>query len=481
MKRWITALVVVMLVFAGGARQSIAAPGRENPSPDCTYTMSLAGSTPTAGSPGRANLTGTPGEDVGAFVNGILGSRETLCFDPGNYVLSTEIYVHNVLDVTLWLFPGAKMTTALPIRLLHVIGSADTLVHGGRWSGSGAGTLPDIEVDVGSSNTTIEDAEVSHAGLDGILVDSDIKPNFDVSVLNDTLLDNGRFGVQYYSSGVAVPLGALVSGILAENNGAGGVYTERAAGVTVSDNVVENTAAGGGTGAIGIGVALGSNDTVTQNRVSGMTEYGIQAYFNNGTTITDNVSVHNAGGSDQSGITNDHSFHDVISGNTVDSNGRDGIYVGRSSFVTVSDNVAEDNAHYGIEFYHGALASLRNDTVEGNLCSSNLLGGIIFNSVSDSTVYRNTCLDNSGPGILLYNDPGQAGSTHDVVSHNTSGDDRLSGRTQTYGIAEMNQANFDEIAFNLACNNTVADLETVGSSTTTAGNSDCRFGGSPLG
>lgn len=335
-------------------------------------------------------------------------------------------------------------------------------------------------MDVGSSNTTIVGAEVSRAGNDGVLVDNDVKPNLRVSVLNDTLFDNGRFGVQDYASNATVLLWDSISGNLVEDNAAGGIYTRHAAEVAISNNMVENGATEGGPGAIGIGVELGNNETVSGNRVSGMTEFGIQAYFSNDTAITGNVSVHNAGTSDQSGITDDHSFYDVISGNIVESNGRDGIHVERSSFVDVSGNVADGNGQYGIELYHGALPVLQNDAVEANLCSYNGLGGIILNSVADSTVSRNICMDNSGPGILLYNDPGQDGSTHDAVVDNTSGDDRLSGMTQTYGIAEMNQADLNEIASNLACNNKVADFKVAGSSTTLVGDSDCRFGGSPL-
>ncbi len=447
--------------------------------PTCTFTISLRGTTPTARSAsGQANLTGTPGEDVGAFVNGLLGSQETLCFDPGDYVLATEILVSNDNNVTLWLLPGASMTTSAPIRLLHIIGSPSTLVHGGNWTGPGIGTLPDIEVDQGSNDTTIEGAEVTHAGYDGILIDHDTKPNPHVSVLNNSLDDNGHFGVQDYQSSLAGPRWTVISGNRVEDNAVGGIYTDRAADVTIEANEVWNTASG--EGSIGIGVEFGYNDTITQNSVSHMQSFGIQAYFNNDTTVSNNYSGFNSGTSDQSGITNDHSFYDTISGNTLVSNGRDGIHLERSSYVTVSGNTAEDNGQYGIEIYHGAMPSVQHEVISGNTCSSNAAGGIILNSAADSAVTGNWCIDNSGPGILLYNDPGQIGSTQNVVRNNWSGDDTSSGMRQTYGIREENQANDNEISSNVVCNNTVADISIVGRSTTTAGNNDCRIGAEPL-
>jgi len=448
--------------------------------PACTYNISLLQhTTPTARSAsGQANLTGTPGEDVGAFVNGLLGPQETLCFDPGNYVLTTEILVSNVSNVILWLLPGVIMSTSAPIRLLHIIGSPNTRVHGGNWTGPGIGTLPDIEVDQGSSNTTIEGAEASRAGYDGILIDHDTKPNLRVSVLNDSLDDNGRFGVQDYQSTLAAPRWTLISGNRVEDNAVGGIYTNRAADVTISANEVWNTVAG--TGAIGIGAEFGYNDTITQNSVSHMSSFGIQVYFNNDTTVSNNYSGFNSGASDQSGITNDHGFYDTISGNNLVSNGRDGVHVERSSYVTVRGNTAEDNGQYGIEVYHGTMPSVQREVISGNACSFNVAGGIILNSATDSAITGNGCIDNSGPGILLYNDPGQIGSTRNLVSNNWSGDERLSGMTQTYGIKEENQADQNEITSNVVCNNTVADIAVVGPSTTTSGNSDCRFGGEPL-
>ena len=319
---------------------------------------------------------------------------------------------------------------------------------------------------------------MSRAGYDGILVDHDTTPNLRVSVLNDSLHDNGRFGVQDYQSAVAGPRWTVISGIRAEDNVVGGIYTNRAADVTITGNQVSNTATG--LGVIGVGVELGYDDTITKNSVSHMRQFGIQAYFNNETTISDNYSGFNSGSSDQSGITNDHSFHDTISGNTIVSNGRDGIHVEASSFVTVSGNVAVNNGQNGIELFHGAMPSIGNETISGNLCSSNAEAGIILNSVVDSVVTTNRCFDNSGPGIILYNDPGQFGSAHDRVIDNWSGDERLLGTTQTYGIWEQNQADHNAITSNFACNNTVTDVAIVGPSTIAAANSDCSFGAAPL-
>jgi parallel beta-helix repeat protein len=257
----------------------------------------------------------------------------------------------------------------------------------------------------------------------------------------------------------------VISGNVAVNNEVGSIYTNGAAGVTVTHNVVRNTI-GNGPGKIGIGVTNGHNDTVTQNQVDHMAWFGIQAYCNNYTVISDNISTFNAGGWDESGITDDHSSFSTITGNVVESNGKFGVYVERSWNVTVSGNLANGNLGYGIGFYHGSLPTMGRGLIVGNFCSSNSLGGMILNSAINNVISMNRCGNNSGDGILLYNDPGQEGSTGNVISNNWLGNERNSPPTHMFGVREANDANHNVLTANVFVDNTVAAVSVLGPNTT---------------
>jgi parallel beta-helix repeat protein len=210
---------------------------------------------------------------------------------------------------------------------------------------------------------------------------------------------------------------------------------------------------------------------VTNNRVDHMFWYGIQAYYNNHTTIANNFSSFNGGGSDQSGITNDHSFYDTIANNTAISNGLSGVHVERSGSVTVEGNAANGNGRFGIEFYHGDVPTISGGRVVGNLCSHNGQAGIILNSVVDTLISGNSCVDNNGSGIFLYNDRGLGGSSGNAITHNVAGDDRAgSQRTQLFGIREVNDGDHNTITSNVLFNNSDANVSTTGSSTMVSGN-----------
>lgn len=301
----------------------------------------------------------------------------------------------------------------------------------------------------------MERVDVSKAGVNGILIYDNSRPSFNVSILDNSVHDNGRYGIQEFSNASTPMMGTVISGNVALDNAVGGVYTNEIAGVTISKNFVANTV-GDGPGEIGIGVTNGHNDTVTLNQVNHMGWFGIQAYYNNYTVISDNISTFNAGSEDQSGITNDHSSYDTIAGNVVESNGRYGVYVERSWNVTVSGNIANANSGYGISFYHGSLPAMGRSTILGNTCSFNGLGGIILNSAIDNVISMNDCYNNSGDGILLYNDPGQAGSTGNLISGNWLGNEGSFAQTQTFGVGEGNDSYNNTFASNVMVNNTVA-------------------------
>ena len=431
------------------------------PDPGCNYTISQEGTTLVALSSAGTETAGSASTDAGAFVNSLLASHETFCFAAGDYTLSSEIQVRHLEGVTLSLDPGAVMKATAGNRLLLVYASPGTVVSGGEWIGPGVGNGSAIRIQYGSNNTVVERADVSKAGWDGILVYDNVRPNFNVSIQDNTLHDNGRFGVQEYSNTSAGMTGTVISGNIALNNRVGGIYTNGIAGVTIVHNLASNTV-GDGPGEIGIGVTNGYNDTVTLNQVDHMAWFGIQAYYNNYTLISDNVSTFNAGAWDQSGITNDHSSYSKIVGNVVESNGQYGVYVERSWNVTVSGNIANDNYGYGIAFNHGPLLTMGGGTIVGNFCSFNSLGGIILNSAVDNVISMNQCYNNSGDGILLYNDHGQDGSTGNVVSNNWLGNEGNSAQTQMFGIREADDSYGNTFISNVMINNTVAAVSLVG-------------------
>jgi parallel beta-helix repeat protein len=475
----VTALVIVLLVVASGDGALTGASNASSvttsassshplpsvlgvgPSAGCNYTILLAETTPIALAPSGSETAGSAGMDAGAFVNSLLASHETFCFAAGVYSLSSSIEIRNLEGVTLSLGPGTVIKTSSNRSLLHVYASLGTVVRGGAWVGPGDGNQSAIRISFGSNNTVIERTDVSKAGWNGILIYDNIRPSFNVSILENSVHDNGRYGIQEYSNATTGMVGTVISGNVALDNAVGGIYTNRIAGVSGIRNVVGNTV-GDGPGEIGIGVTNGHNATVALNQVDHMGWFGIQAYYNNYTVISDNVSTLNAGGQDQSGITNDHSSYDTIAGNVVESNGRYGVYVEKSWNVTVSGNIANGNHGYGIAFYHGVLRVMGRSAIVGNFCSFNGLGGIILNSAIDNVISMNQCYNNSGDGILLYNDPGQAGSTGNLISDNWLGNLGNSAPTQTFGISEGNESYNNTLVSNVMVNNTVAATSLTG-------------------
>jgi parallel beta-helix repeat protein len=460
----VAAIVLVLLVVAD-ASGALTRVGQTAPdtkplsSAGCTYTVSTDGKELVAVSSSGARKEAAAGADAAPFVNSLIASHETICFAAGVYPFATEIDVMYLEGVTLSLDEGAVLQATSNRSLLLVYESPDTVVRGGEWVGPGMGNTSAIRVQYGSNDSVVEDTEVTKAGWNGILIYDNARPSFNVSVLDNIVKDNGRYGIQEFSNASTPMMGTVISGNVALDNADGGIYTNEISGVTITKNLVANTE-GDGPGEIGIGVTNGHNDTITLNQVSHMTWFGIQAYYNNYTVISDNISTFNGGSNDQSGVTNDHSSFDTIEGNVVESNGRYGVYVERSWNVTVSGNIADGNGGYGIEFYHGAWPAEGRSDIVGNTCSSNGVGGIILNSAIDNVISTNQCYNNSGYGILLYNDPGQVGSTGNLVSGNWVGNEGGS-QAQRFGISEANDSGNNTLVSNVAFNNTVAAVSLV--------------------
>ncbi|MDA4117496.1 MAG: right-handed parallel beta-helix repeat-containing protein [Thaumarchaeota archaeon] len=423
--------------------------------PSCNYTISQQGTALVATGHSGSGTKTAASPDMGAFLNTLLASHETLCVAAGTYAVNTEIQISHLEGVRLNLVPGAIMEAESGNRLLLVIFSPDTVIRGGEWVGPATGVGAGIRILYASNNTVVENADISRAGWDGVFVYEYIRPSFNVSIVDNIIHDNGRYGVQVYSKTPYGMTGTVISGNVVLDNAVGGIYTNGVADVTVIQNVVRNTV-GNGPGDIGIGVTNAYNDTVTLNQVDHMAWFGIQAFYNNYTVISDNISKFNAGGWDQSGITNDHSSYSILAGNVVESNGKFGIYVERSWNVTVSGNVANDNLGYGIGFYHGTMSTTGRSAIVGNACSFNSLGGIVLNSAVENVISMNRCSDNSGAGILLYNDPGQAGSTGNVISDNWLGTEGGSPQAQMFGIRETNDSSRNTLISNVMVNDTVA-------------------------
>jgi len=436
------------------------------PQPGCNYTVYESGTTPMAVKASGAAVLGS-GVDAAAFISTLLASHETICVSSGDYTVSSEIQVDHLQGVTLNLDQGAVMNASASSRqfiqqyvrgsLLLVNASTRTVVNGGDWIGPGRGRATVIRIQDGSNDTVVKGAVVSGAGWDGIIVYDTYGASYNVSILDNLLQDNGRYGFQEYSNSSVMEMGTVVAGNYAIDNVVGGIYTNGVAGVSIRDNLVENTV-GDGPGMIGIGVTNGYNESVVGNKVSHMRWFGIQAFYNNYTTIANNTSMFNSGGEDQSGITNDHSSFDTITGNVVKSNQGYGIYVERSWNVTIGGNTADGNHEYGIELNHGTIPEMGRADIVNNECSFNEDGGIILNSVVDSTISANTCDDNPGGGILLYNDPGQVGSTGNLVSGNWASNLGTLPLTQTYGIREFGSSDENTIVSNVTLNDTVGSV-----------------------
>ena len=107
-------------------------------------------------------------------------------------------------------------------------------------------------------------------------------------------------------------------------------------------------------------------------------------------------------------------------------------------------------------------------TVSDNACSFNGFGGIILNSAVNNTISMNTCDDNPGGGILLYNDPGQVGSTGNLVTKNWVCNVAYLDTTQTFGIKEFNQSGDNLIVSNVILNDTAGPVSLVGTNSSEA-------------
>ncbi|MDG7021225.1 MAG: right-handed parallel beta-helix repeat-containing protein, partial [Nitrososphaerota archaeon] len=469
----IAASLIATLVVAGGAvvsrgGQPASAPPATSPAAatplppaaGCNYTLSLDGTTPVAKPASGARVVAR-GTDAGSLINSLLASHETICVTPGEYILQTDVEVRRLDGVTLDLAPGAVMRSTTGSGDLLVFASSGTVVEGGEWVGFGRGRESAIRIQHGSNGTVIQGTQVTRSGRDGVLVYDNTGTSYGVSILGDLLHGNTRFGVQVFSNRSTGPTGTTISGDVATDNGVGGIYTNGVEGVSIVGNVVANSE-GNGPGEIGIGVTNGGNDTVSMNEVENMSWFGIQAYYNNHTVISYNISMDNRGSEDQSGITNDHSSFDTIVGNSVEQNGDYGVYLERSWNVTVDGNVATHNGGYGIGLYHGSLPAMGRATISGNNCSFNGKGGIILNSAVDNVISGNRCYDNSGYGILLYNDPGQEGSTGNLVFGNWLGNEGNAPHPQSYGIGEANASYGNTIVSNVFLNNTESAVLLVG-------------------
>ncbi len=474
----VVALCLVLAIGGNGSLWALvgqpAVPGAGGiaGAPSCTYEIFLQGDVPAARSgAGQSVKVAAGGQDLGSFVDGLVSSNESLCFDAGSYTLATGIRVVGLSNVSIWSSQNTTISALRPLRLLQIVNSTGVAVVGGRWVGPGLGTFADLEIDKGSNHVTIEGVDASRAGHDGILIRNDTLPNLRVSILNNYLHNNGRYGFQDFETAPTDGLEILVSGNRAEDNVDGGIYTNGVGGAKIVGNSVRNTA-GNLPGLIGIGVTNGGNDAVTGNRVDHMFWYGIQVFYNNHTLVANNYAGFNAGDSDQSGITNDHSFYDEIVNNTVESNGLSGVHVERSWYVNVTSNVATGNGRFGIEFYHGDMPATAHGDVSGNVCSHNGQAGIILNSGLDFDIFGNACFDNGGSGILLYNDQGQLGSSGNRIAGNRIGNDGNATRAQSYGVREMNQADDNIISSNILVQNAVADISLVGQASSTAGNTE---------
>jgi parallel beta-helix repeat protein len=471
----LTCFLLLLVALGGNAGLWVlAAPPSPNPGnpASCTYVVFLSANSPEAWSKQtHSTVLSSPQGDLGALVNSLPQSNQVICFEGGQYTLDSGIRVLDKSNVSLLFSDEAVLTATSPFRLLQIARSSGVAVMGGKWVGRGFGNVSDIEVDPGSNHVVVEGVDASHAGRDGIIIRNNTTPALQVSILNNFVHGNGRFGIQDIENVTTQSLNILISGNLAEDNARGGIYTNGVGGVNIVGNTVRNTV-GTLPGVIGIGVTNGANDTVTDNTVDNMHEYGIQIFYNNNTLVANNFASFNSGVSDQSGITNDHSFYDTIVNNTVLSNGQAGIHVERSSFVTVRGNNATGNGRFGIEFYHGTLASTAHATITQNICNDNGQAGIILNSGTDSLIASNICHDNSGPGIFLYNDAGQVGSSGNIIANNSLGDNRPSSasRTQTYGVETVNGADGNVVVGNTLFNNTISNISVVGTTNVVKGN-----------
>ena len=206
-----------------------------------------------------------------------------------------------------------------------------------------------------------------------------------VSVRNNIVTNNDRFGIKVWRSNDCEIKGNTVDGTRAIEGFAAGIFLEESQGIDINGNTVTENAARG------ILLQRSHNNVVGGNTVSGTTlpdgetwgGHGIELPWSNSNHVHSNTVVDNDG----IGIVMNGASYNIVENNTVIGNGLAG---GQGSWGINIHSFWED----------GVLRLAQGNQVLRNTISDTAGGGLVIGSAIDNIVEENT-ITNNEVGIVI--------------------------------------------------------------------------------
>jgi len=332
----------------------------------------------------------------------------------------------------------------------------------GGWAGW-EGKEPFVDDEKGCENITIRSCKVYHVYDQGIGVWSSKR----VSVVGNLIIDGGWAGISFTHSDYSVASGNISgfnSYLVNAPNGEGtGIAIEGGFFNSVNGNVcVGNNATGIRVDNAPQDQSRFSQNNIISSNVCHSSQGGGQGLFINrskGTIVSSNIMAYNDG----HGVEFSEQAEDVqFLGNKVMSNGNCGI-LSRATRSLIDGNHIHDNVSEGL-----ILTLTKVNNLGSNHIYNNGSQGISLRGVEHCSLVGNKVFNNSAQGIEI-RDEGSIPSMYNTISNNNLFDDQGIA-TQTRGLEEIGNSDYNLITNNIATGNRDGQITTVGSNTIAANN-----------
>ena len=253
---------------------------------------------------------------------------------------------------------------------------------------NGNGT--DTVITITANNVNISHFTIKNGG--STRNDCIIQVNGASSIITDTIISNGYYGIYLNHSGDHL----IYDNIIRNNRGDGISLNRSDSNVNISFNTLTSNNNG-------ISVYSSDNNGLYNNIIQHNNANGI---FLNRSSTTNTIADNNCSYNNYSGLyLNDYSDHSTLFHNQVFQNSQSGITLENCSWANISHgNTVESNYNYGIMIV-GSHNSIQNNTI-----IYNRKDGMYLSADNDNTISSNTIGYNTRAGIRLYN------STADEIS-----------------------------------------------------------------